>query len=160
MSQPSRAIIIFLKSNNIPYVDCPVALRKGEHLSDEFKKINPFQKVPCIDDNGFKLTESVAILKYLATKYKVADNWYPKDLQKQAKVDEYMNWQHFNLRTFGSMYFRTKLLTKPVNEQALEKWQIGLEASLDYLEQVYLSKSKFVNGFNDNFSRFVMRLRN
>jgi glutathione S-transferase len=29
----------------------------GEHMGDEFGKINPFRKVPVIDDNGFKLTE-------------------------------------------------------------------------------------------------------
>ena len=26
-------------------------------MGDEFGKINPFRKVPVIDDNGFKLTE-------------------------------------------------------------------------------------------------------
>ena len=30
MSQPSRAVYMFLRLNNIPYEDKPVALRKGE----------------------------------------------------------------------------------------------------------------------------------
>lgn len=29
----------------------------GEHLTDEFKQISRFQKVPVIDDKGFTLTE-------------------------------------------------------------------------------------------------------
>ena len=41
---------------------------------------------------------SVAILKYLADKYNCPDHWYPKDLAKRAKVDEYMSWQHINTR--------------------------------------------------------------
>ncbi len=48
---------------------------------------------------------SVAILKYLATVYKVADHWYPQDVKRRAKVDEYMAWQHANIRMNGSMYF-------------------------------------------------------
>lgn len=29
MSQPCRALWLFLKANNIPFEECPVALRKG-----------------------------------------------------------------------------------------------------------------------------------
>lgn len=29
----------------------------GEHFGDAFGEINPFRKVPVIDDDGFKLTE-------------------------------------------------------------------------------------------------------
>jgi len=33
MSQPSRAVYIFLKANNISFEAKPVALRKGKHIS-------------------------------------------------------------------------------------------------------------------------------
>lgn len=42
---------------------------------------------------------SVAILKYLAKKYKAPSHWYPEnDALTTARIDEYMNWQHQNLR--------------------------------------------------------------
>lgn len=64
MSQPSRALYIFFKITKLPITFVPVGLRNGEHLTDEFKEINRFQKVPCIvDDDGFKLSESVAIFR-------------------------------------------------------------------------------------------------
>ena len=34
--------------------------------------------MPAIDDNGFCVRESNAIVKYLANKYQVDDHWYPK----------------------------------------------------------------------------------
>ena len=52
---------------------------------------------------------SVAILRYLARDRKVAEHWYPSDLKKQAKVDEYLEWQHLNTRLFCAMFFRHKV---------------------------------------------------
>ncbi|XP_027421979.1 glutathione S-transferase theta-1 isoform X2 [Bos indicus x Bos taurus] len=71
---------------------------EGQHLSDAFAQVNPLQKVPVLKDGDFILTESVAILLYLARKYKVPDHWYPQDLQACARVDEYLAWQHTALR--------------------------------------------------------------
>jgi glutathione S-transferase len=69
LSEPSRALLIFMKLTNIPIILCPVDLRIGEHLTDEFKNINRFQKVPCIVENDdgdvFKLSESVAIFRFV-----------------------------------------------------------------------------------------------
>jgi glutathione S-transferase len=50
----------------------------------------------------------VAILSYLSDKHKKPD-WYPTDLQNRARVNEYNNWQHLNLRANGSMLFQTKV---------------------------------------------------
>ena len=57
MSQPCRALYIFLKMTGIPYEAKEVALRKLEHMTDEYGQLNPFRKVPVIDDSGFVLTE-------------------------------------------------------------------------------------------------------
>jgi glutathione S-transferase len=57
MSQPSRALYIFLKMTGIPFESKEIALRKLEHMTDEYAQINPFKKVPVIDDSGFILTE-------------------------------------------------------------------------------------------------------
>lgn len=111
LSQPSRALYIFFKITGIPHKGIPVELRNGEHLTDEFKSINRFQKVPCIHDteNDFKLSESVAIFRYLMDKNpKVADRWYPRNAKIRALIDEYLEWQHNNTRLFAATYFRSK----------------------------------------------------
>lgn len=49
---------------------------KQENLTPEYAAITPTQSVPAIDDNGFKLFESHAILRYLTSKYKL-NGFYP-----------------------------------------------------------------------------------
>lgn len=89
MSQPSRALYIFLKLNRLPVEYVKTDLMKMEHLTDEFKATNRFQKVPCIVDNDFKLSESVAIFRYLMQNKKESfdDHWYPNDIRTRALID-------------------------------------------------------------------------
>ncbi len=107
ISQPTRAVLCFLKMNQIPHEFKELRVFKGEHKTEEFKKLNPFQKVPTITDteNGLNLFESHAILKYLQASREKADHWYPKsDIKKRAKIDEYLDWHHGGLRSSSITY--------------------------------------------------------
>ncbi|XP_019619592.1 PREDICTED: glutathione S-transferase theta-1-like isoform X2 [Branchiostoma belcheri] len=153
MSQPSRAIFQFLKANNIVYKDHPVAIRKGEHKSEWFLKINPMGKLPAINDNGFILTESVAILKYLAVRYVVPDHWYPSDLRLRARVDEYMAWQHMNTRfnaagLFWKEFMVPQMTGQPLDKATLDKAESELNATLDMLQKMFLKDQPFLCGDN------------
>lgn len=54
-----------------------------------FLQMNPQHTVPVLDDNGLYLTESRAILQYLANAYGGSnDSLYPKDPRKRAIVDQ------------------------------------------------------------------------
>ncbi|PIK44482.1 putative glutathione S-transferase theta-1 isoform X3 [Apostichopus japonicus] len=55
---PSRAVLIMCRVNNLNFTPCPIAMRKLEQKSPEFTKVNPFQRVPAIQDGDFSLTES------------------------------------------------------------------------------------------------------
>ncbi|KAL6636444.1 hypothetical protein ACP70R_024016 [Stipagrostis hirtigluma subsp. patula] len=75
-SQPSRAVIIFCRVNQIDFEEVTVDLFKAQHLTPEFRKVNPMGQVPAIVDGRFKLFESHAILRYLASVFPgVADHW-------------------------------------------------------------------------------------
>jgi glutathione S-transferase len=67
----SRAAIVkwYLEELKIPYEFVIVEIKDGNNFKPEYLAINPFSKVPSIDDNGFILWESGAILTYLASKY-------------------------------------------------------------------------------------------
>lgn len=67
-----------------------VDLFTGAQYKPEFTAMNPSHQVPLLVDGDFRLTESSAILKYLAEKH--GSPTYPKDLQQRAHVNESMDW--------------------------------------------------------------------
>ena len=62
-----------------------VNLQSGDHLSDDFKRINPQGRVPAIDIEGNILTQSLAIIEYLDEVYP-APPLLPSDPIGKAKV--------------------------------------------------------------------------
>jgi len=63
----------------------------GKTKSPEYLAMNPNALVPTIEDDGFILYESNAIVRYLAAKHS-ADKLWPTDLRKRADVDRWMEW--------------------------------------------------------------------
>ena len=64
----------------------------GVNDTPEYLAMNPNGLVPVIDDEGFVLYESNAIVRYLAARDPAAALW-PKDLRTRAGVDRWMEWQ-------------------------------------------------------------------
>lgn len=59
-----------LEECGLKYEVQPLDMSKKEQKSESFLKLNPNGKVPVLDDNGFVIWESAAIIQYLAEKYK------------------------------------------------------------------------------------------
>ena len=125
-------------------------MMKGEAFKKEFAKVNPLKKIPVLQevntDSGlieFTLSESHAMLRYLADKNQVAEHWYPRqDLQKRAKIDEYLDSHHKLLRfgVYGQLRelvvepFFNKKKKKPTMEE-VQVYQTVLHKALDDLER-------------------------
>ncbi|KAM9622463.1 LOW QUALITY PROTEIN: glutathione S-transferase theta-4 [Trichechus inunguis] len=150
LSQPCRAAYIFARRNGIPFELRTVELLKGQHISDDFV-VNPLKKVPALKDGDFTLTESVAILLYLARKYKVPDHWYPQDLQACALVDEYMAWQYTTLRRncLRALWHKVMFpvfLGEPLSPEILAATLAELDVTLQLLEDKFLQNKAFLAG--------------
>lgn len=65
-----------------------IDLLSGQHMTESYKKINPTQKVPALQDGEVNIFDSNAIAIYLVDKYAKDDSLYPKDLVLRAKVNE------------------------------------------------------------------------
>ena len=65
--------------------------RSPETQTPEYRALNPNGRVPTIDDDGFILSESMAINIYLAKKHKSA--LYPSDPKNEALVLQWSLWE-------------------------------------------------------------------
>uniref|UniRef100_A0A6P7FW11 Glutathione S-transferase 1-like n=1 Tax=Diabrotica virgifera virgifera TaxID=50390 RepID=A0A6P7FW11_DIAVI len=141
---PSRNVLLAAKACgvelNLKYMD----LMSGEQMSPEFLKLNPLHTVPTINDNGFVLFESRAIMTYLADQYGKDDNLYPKDPKKRAIVDQRL---YFDMST---MYGRLADYYYPVifggasyDPEKLEK----IKEAFSFLDQL-IDNNDFAAGSN------------
>lgn len=67
-----------------------VDLPNGEHKTEAFLKLNPFGQVPVLEDDGQFISDSNAILIYLAKKFGKTD-WLPEDALQAARVQRWLS---------------------------------------------------------------------
>jgi len=70
----------------------PIGPRTGETQTDEFTDLNPKQKIPFLEHDDVKLSESLTICRYLQNAFPSEKFSSPKDLITQAKEDEWCNY--------------------------------------------------------------------
>jgi glutathione S-transferase len=75
----------------IPLDLVEVDISKGAQRRAEFLAINPMGRVPVLEDGDFILTESAAIMAYLADS-KPGNSLYPAGLRERAQVNRWLFW--------------------------------------------------------------------
>jgi len=81
-------------------------LASGDLRSDAYLALNPNGMVPVLVDGAFTLSESNAIMQYLADV--AGSDLFPRDRQKRADVARWQFWElaHFN-KAFSALAFET-----------------------------------------------------
>lgn len=69
MSPRARKVRIVLAEKGLSYEKVTVDITKGEQKKPEFLAINPYGKVPALQDDGLAVYESTIIMEYLNDKY-------------------------------------------------------------------------------------------
>jgi glutathione S-transferase len=75
-----------LEETSLPYRVHALDQIAGDLQSEAYGKISPFHQIPVIDDDGFILSESAAIVIYLAEK---AGKLIPSDIQGRTRVTQW-----------------------------------------------------------------------
>jgi GST-like protein len=143
-----QRISIMLEETELAYTTHKINLAKGEQHHADFLKLNASGRIPVIVDHEsgtadpFVLTQSVAILQYLAEK---TQQLTPTSLVDRAKMYE---WMHFHAVDIGSTLFSAFYLQNrisPKEEQAAEQLRQRVHELYQYFDH-QLSEQEFVAG--------------
>lgn len=90
----TQRVIVVLKEKNIPFELVNVDFSTSEQKSPAYREKQPFGLIPYLDDDGFILFESRAIMRYIADKYR--DQGTPllpdrEDLKGNALLEQAIN---------------------------------------------------------------------
>ncbi|AZV76923.1 glutathione S-transferase [Parasedimentitalea marina] len=88
LSGHSHRVELFASLAGINHEVLTVDLANGAHKKDDFLAKNPFGQVPVIEDGETVISDSNAILVYLARKY--APSYIPTDPAEEAAVQKFL----------------------------------------------------------------------
>lgn len=146
-STAGRPVRLLLAEHDIAVEEVFVDLMQGAHHQEPYASLNPSRMVPMLEDEGFRLTESSAILKYLADKFDLPE--YPHDLRRRARVNEAMDFINTQLyRDFGygvvypQLFPHHQRRSDEAHAACIEWGQKGAKRWLDVLESHWLGDDR------------------
>src|SRR5437667_8781426 len=142
----SYKVRLLLAQLGLPCEIIEVDILKGESRTPEFLKINPNGRTPVLDDNGFVLAESNAILAYLARGTK----FLPEDRQRWALVFQWLFFEQYSHEPYiaTSRFLLQHKPDTPERIAVLAARRDGGFAALQVMD-IHLSKKDF---FVTNYS--------
>lgn len=151
LSSPANKIRMVANVLGLDYEYVQVNIREGENRTQEYLALHPAGKVPVIDDDGFILFESDAIIKYLAVSE--ASSLYPDGIKQRAIIDQWMDFVSIHVGgAMGRVLFNrvfASFAKVPADERSLNDGIKFLGRFLPTIDQ-QLSKSRYLAG--DQFS--------
>ncbi|XP_041007845.1 glutathione S-transferase F11-like [Juglans microcarpa x Juglans regia] len=146
----TQRVLACLLEKDVDFEVVHVDLGAGEQKRPEFLVRQPFGQVPAIEDDGFRLYESRAIVRYYATKYEdQGPNLLGNTLEERAVVDQWLEVEAHNFNdlvyTLVLQLVVLPLMGKPGDLALAHTCEQKLEKVLDVYEE-RLSKSRYLAG--------------
>ncbi|CAH9079184.1 unnamed protein product [Cuscuta europaea] len=148
-SPPVLKVIACLKEKELDYEFVSLDFQAGELKKQPFLSLNPFGKMPVIQDGDFTLFESRAITQYIAHTYVSGSQLVPKDHKAMATMSV---WMEVEAHEFDAVAYKLnfELIVKPMlgkvtDDGAATKHEEALAKVLDVYEK-RLQVSKFLAG--------------
>jgi glutathione S-transferase len=149
LSTFSRRVRIVFAEKQIPHELSLVDMAARRHREQPYLSLNPYGRVPTLEEDGFVLFESTAILSYLEAT-RPSPPLVPADARGRALVDMYMKLCDLQLTRYaGTIIFPKRFLPKDKwNTVAIAEAKAEIEKHFAILSQhlaarTYLAAEQF-----------------
>ncbi|XP_065157700.1 glutathione S-transferase 1-like isoform X2 [Atheta coriaria] len=151
-SPPTRAVLMLARALGLMMNLKLVNIMEGEQMKPEFLKLNPMHTVPTMDDGGYVLWESKAIMKYLSDKYDKTGKFKAVNAEHEGKINEILYFDGTTLFPRLGDYMRPVMggLEQPNNEKLSR-----IEEALKVLN-VLLAGNKYAGGSQMSIADFAL----
>jgi glutathione S-transferase len=143
----TRKVLCTLNEKGAPYEFIIVDITKGEQKSPEHLARQPFGVVPALDDDGFMLYESRAMIRYLDGKLSGV-SLTPSDLRARAMMDQWISVETSNFTPYAMKVIYQSLFAKwrgfEPDLTALKEGRAGTVKALEVLEPALEGRTHLV----------------
>lgn len=142
----SRRVRIALSEKQIPHELVVVDMVARKHREQPYLSLNPYGRVPTLEEDGFVLYKSTSILNYLEATHPTPA-LVPSDVRQRAQVDMHMKLCDLQLtRQAGTIVFPKRFLPKERwNVAAMADAKAEIEKHLAILEKHLADKTYLVS---------------
>jgi len=147
LSTYSRRVRIACLEKGIAIQLVELDMAKGAHRAPDYLSLNPYGRVPTLEDDGFVLYESTAILEYLEAT-RPAPPLVPADARGRALVAMHMKLCDIQLaRQTGIIIFPKRFLPRERwDDAAMAQAKKEIERHLAIVEQQLAGREWMVGG--------------
>ncbi|KAF2012003.1 glutathione S-transferase [Aaosphaeria arxii CBS 175.79] len=146
----SRVLTVILEKQ-LPYELITIDISKGDQKAEEYRKLQPFGKVPALNDNGFLMYESRAICRYLERKYDSGAALMPQegDPETYGRFEQACSVEQSYFAAAAELIGTELTIRKKLGLESDMARVAQAERDLDAVLAVYeetLSKHKYLTG--------------
>ena len=142
------------EANSIDFEDkeTDITSPSAPHKTPEYLKMNPMHTVPAMDDNGYYMWESKAIMAYICNKYSL-DDLYPQHSVKFANCQTGFELQKtFHSEVFANYVYHLAGFAPAPSDAAKSTADKKIEGVLIPALKVMLDDNQFLGGANPNLA--------
>jgi glutathione S-transferase len=141
LSTFSRRVLIAFAEKQIPHELVVVDMAARQHRQQPYLSLNPYGRVPTLEEDDFILFESTAILNYLEAT-RPTPPLVPADARGRALVDMHMKLCDLQLTRYaGTIIFPKRFLPK-------ERWNNVAMAEFEFCRDPHLNLAAHLSAAN------------